>query len=101
MKLEVIIEKGRARLVNPVYLKSDAPHRFAIEIDPRFLDSKRDWVNEETSGTKGRQPEAKPGSFQERLNKILGTSAVTRAGASIGDDYQTLLDALEERYNGR
>ena len=32
MKLEVIIEKGRARLVNPVYLKSDAPHRFAIEI---------------------------------------------------------------------
>ncbi len=46
-------------------------------------------------------PEAEPGSLQEELNAILGPYARKRPGGSIGDDHQTLLEAMEERYYGR
>ena len=42
----------------------------------------------------------RPGSLLERYNQILGKMAKTRPAASIGDDFQTLQDALEERYHG-
>lgn len=35
MKLEIILEKGQARLTSPVYLKADAPHRFVAEKYPQ------------------------------------------------------------------
>ena len=104
MKIEIILEKGQARLASPLYLKADAPHRFAIDIDSGFIDSSRDWmpdeINERGSAAEGRRPDAKPGSLQERFNEILGSYAHARAGGSIGDDDQTLLEAVEERYHG-
>jgi hypothetical protein len=42
MKLEIILEKGEARLASPVYLKADAPHRFIIEVSNDYIASSRD-----------------------------------------------------------
>ncbi|MDZ7695421.1 MAG: hypothetical protein U5R49_00360 [Deltaproteobacteria bacterium] len=104
MKLEIIAEKGQVRLATPVYLKPDAPHRFTIEIDARFVDSGRDWMpgeRHEDWASNRPAPEEKPGSLQERLNSILGDYAVIRNGSSIGDDHQMLMEELEERYHGQ
>ena len=62
----------------------------------------RDWLPEEfDKEVTSQYPEPRPGSLQERYNQILGKMAKTRPAASIGDDFQTLQDALEERYNER
>ena len=104
MKAQLIIEKGQARLLTPVYLKPDALKRFEIEIPDDAVSISRDWFPNETlrtaSHSSGRPP-AQPGSLQEEINKILGSLAHVRSSASIGDDHQTLLDALEERYVNR
>ncbi|MEJ2586653.1 MAG: hypothetical protein P8165_03550 [Deltaproteobacteria bacterium] len=104
MKVEIIVEKGQVRLAKPVYLKPDAPHRFTIEIDSRFVDSGRDWMPGELQNdvaAKRLVPDGKPDSLQARLNSILGDYAVIRNGSSIGDDHQMLLEALEDRYHGK
>lgn len=104
MKLEIILEKGQARLASPVYLKADAPHRFIIEVSNDYIASSRDRMPAEFQNEFAHQhslPEAKPGSLQAGFNEILGKFAHTRSGASIGDDHQTLLEALEQRYGGR
>ncbi len=104
MKVEIILEKGQARLASPVYLKADAPHRFVIEVNNDYITSSRDRMPAELQNEFADQhslPEAKPGSLQARFNEILGQYAHTRPGASIGEDHQTLLEALEQRYYGR
>ncbi|WP_448382803.1 hypothetical protein [Desulfosoma sp.] len=103
MKAHVIIEKGQARLVRPVYLKPDAPTCFEVEIpDDAVLDS-RDWSPEKLpdSTPSGGKPAGQPGSLQAELNDILGDLARVRPGTSIGDDHQILLEAMEDRYAGR
>lgn len=104
MKVEIILEKGQMRLASPVYLKADVPHRFVIEVNDDYIASSRDRMPAEFQNEFTDQhsvPEAKPGSLQARFNEILGQYAHTRSGASIGDDHQTLLEALEQRYYGR
>lgn len=97
MKVEIILEKGQVRLASPVYLKTDAPHRFVIEVNDDYVASCRDRMPAEFQNEFAdhhRLPEAKLGSLQARFNDILGQYAHTRSGASIGDDHQTLLEAL-------
>lgn len=104
MKIEIILEKGQARLASPVYLKADAPDRFFIEVNDDYITSSRDLMPEEIQNEFARQPgqpAAEPGSLQAKFNEILGPYAHTRPGSSIGDDHQTLLEALEQRYHGR
>lgn len=43
---------------------------------------------------------AVPASLPEERNTLLAPSAVTRSPASIGDDHQTYLNAIEEHYLG-
>jgi hypothetical protein len=102
MRAEIIISQGQAKLLAPVYLKPDAPTHYYIEVPDDATINTRDWFPQEyqevfTPST----PTALSGSLQERFNQILGNLARTRPGASIGDDYQTLQDAFEERYFGR
>jgi hypothetical protein len=103
MKAEVIIENGQARLLEPIYLKPDARNRFEIEIPDDALSPSGDWLPDEISGPSAPsvKPPAEAGSLQEELNRILGPLARRRPGASIGDDHQMFLDALEKRYEGR
>ena len=103
MKAQIIIEKGQARLLKPVYLKPTAPKRFEIDIPDEAIETSRDWFSDESASPAGQasKPPAQPGSLQDELNHILGPMARMRAGASIADDHQTLLGALEDRYDGR
>ena len=102
MQAEIIISHGHAKLARPIYLKPDAPIRFSLEIPDDAVAPSRDWIPEEFEKEFTSQyPKTRPGSLQERYNLILGTMAKTRPPASIGDDFQTLQDALEERYNER
>lgn len=102
MQAEVLISHGHAKLLRPVYLKPDAPTLYLIEIPDNDVSLNRDWFSEESNNPSSvHLPESRPGSLQERYNQLLGKLAKTRAGASIGDDFQTLQDALEERYNGQ
>jgi hypothetical protein len=103
MKAEVIIENGQARLLKPIYLKPAASKRFEIEIPDEALEVPKDWYPDELSKPvpKSVKPPAQPGSLQEELNGVLGALSRIRLGASIGDDHQMLLEALEERYAGR
>lgn len=106
MRAEIIITNGRLKLLTPVHLKPDAPSHYYIEVPDDAIQDPRDWFADEFRPKEGvelepHQPKASPGSLQDRLNQILGNLARTRPGASIGDDYQTLQDAMEERYFGR
>ena len=102
MQAEIIISQGHIKLSSPLYLKPEAPIRYVVEIPDDAVAQTRDWLSEENDHEFVGQPmKANPGSLQERYNQILGHMAKTRSAASIGDDFQTLQDALEERYNGR
>lgn len=103
MQAEIIIQHGQAKLLHPLYLKSDAPTHYKLEIPDDVLVEVRDWHPEGLKFPQPLQqpPTAQPGSLQERFNQILGKLAMIRSGASIGDDFQMLQDALEERYFGR
>ncbi len=109
MQVEVIIEHGRAMLAKPVYLKPTAPSRLVLEIDDEYVAPGRDWFEEEfaqlkeirSQNTVTKVPDATNSPVQARFNAILGPLAKERPSSSIGDDHQTLLDALEERYFGR
>ena len=102
MKAQLIIEKGQARLLRPIYLKPSAPTHFEIDIPEEAVAAPRDWFADEPSSaaTQSAKPVARPDSLQEELNEILGPLARVRSGASIGDDHQMLLDAMEERQVG-
>lgn len=102
MQAEIIISHGHIRLARPVYLKPQAPIRYTLEIPDEAIAPSRDWLPEEFERKYTPQrPRAKQGSLQERYNQILGKMARTRPATSIGEDFQTLQDALEERYHGR
>lgn len=102
MRAEIIISHGHVKLAHPVYLKPDAPTHYLLTIPDESVAENRDILLEESQQTFTTQlPPSKPGSLQEQYNQILGKMAKTRQAASIGDDYQALQDALEERYNGR
>lgn len=103
MKAQLIIEKGQARLVRSIYLRPDAPQRFEVEIPDDAVVEARDWYPDELaeSAPSSGKPPAQPGSLQAELNEILGDLAHVRPGGSIGDDYQTLLEAMENRHAGR
>ena len=84
------------------HLKPDAPIRYSLEIPDNAVAPNRDWLPEEfDKDVTSQYPEPRPGSLQECYNQILGKMAKTRPAASIGDDFQTLQDDLEERYNER
>lgn len=101
MRAEIVIDQGQAKLAKPLYLKPDAPNRYTIEIPDEALAETRDWYPGEAGQPPATTPpRAEPGSLQGRFNRILGDLARTRPAASIGDDYQMLQDALEERYLG-
>lgn len=102
MQAEIIISQGHIKLLSPLYLKPKAPIRYVVEIPDDAVAQTRDWLPEKSDHNfVGQSMKANPGSLQERYNHILGQMAKTRPAASIGDDFQTLQDALEERYNGR
>ncbi|OQX07948.1 MAG: hypothetical protein BWK76_24230 [Desulfobulbaceae bacterium A2] len=102
MQAEIVLAHGQAKLLRPIYLKPEAPAHFCIEVPDDAIMGSRDIYTEDfVQKVAPHVPTAEPGSLQERLNHILGKFAIARPGASIGDDYQTLQDALEERYNGR
>lgn len=108
MRAEIVIEGGQARLTKPVYLKPDAPNHISIEIDDNHVAPTRDWMPEEMKAVhaepasrKPTCPSARPGSLQEAFNELLGELARERPAASIGDDYQLLTEAMDERYHGR
>ncbi len=98
MQAEIIISQGHITLSKPLYLKPSAPIRYVVEIPDDAVAHTRDWLPEQKDSDFISQPvEASPSSLQERYNQILGRMARTRPAASIGDDIQTLQDALEER----
>ncbi len=106
MRAEIVITHGHLQLLTPIYLKPSAPSHFHIEVPDDAIAEPRDWLlddigPEDRLDFKSHLPEASAGSLQERFNRILGKLAMTRPGASIGDDYQALQDAIEERYFGR
>jgi hypothetical protein len=102
MQAEIIISHGHIKLARPVYLKPDAPIHYSIEIPDEAVAPTRDLQPEEFDiKFKSQYPKTRQGGLQERYNQILGKMAKTRPAASIGDDFQTLQDALEERYNER
>lgn len=106
MRAEILITNGRMQLLTPVHLKPDAPSHYYIEVPDDAIQDSRDWFVDEFNPKEGtetvpHQPKASQGSFQARLNQILGNLARTRPGASIGDDYQTLQDTMKDRYFGR
>jgi hypothetical protein len=45
-----------------------------------------------------KQPMAKPGSLQARLNQILGNNVKQRVNVSIGEDRRLYMEALWEKY---
>ena len=101
MQVEIIISQGHITLSKPLYLKPGAPIRYVVEIPDDVVAQNRDWLpGKKDNDLVGQPIEANPGSLQERYNKILGRMAKKRPAASIGDDFQTLQDALEERFNG-
>lgn len=104
MQAELIIQHGQAKFTSPVYLKPTAKTKVLVDIKDEDIEPTRDWYPEGLQQPMQRQP-AKPDStnspMQEIFNQILGDLAVERPGASIGDDYQTLMEAYEKRYNGR
>lgn len=102
MKAQIIIERGQARLQTPVYLKPTAPKHYEVEIPDDAIDDLRDWVPDEFTDVNVSpiKPLAQPGSLQEELNALLGGLAKQRMSASIGDDHQTLTEAVEARYFG-
>ncbi len=106
MRAEILIAHGRLQLLTPIYLKPDAPSHYHIDVPDDAIEAPRDWLPDEfrLDGQvvfQSQRPNASPDSLQDRFNQILGKLAKTRPGASIGDDYQSLQDALEERYFGR
>ncbi len=102
MRAEILIQLGQAKLLNPLYLKPEAPTHYQIEVPDDALLYDRDYPEEQPRPADvAIMPAARPGSLQERLNELLGPLAIIRPNASIGDDYQTVQDALEERYFGR
>jgi hypothetical protein len=75
-----------------------------IEVAEEYIAPSRDWFPEEfrlPPAVAARRPPAKPGSLQAEINSILGPLALIRPGASLGDDHQAYLDAIEERYVGQ
>lgn len=103
MKAELIIERGQAKFAQPIYLKPTAKSRLAVEIDDEDIMPSRDWFPalQDIPQRKPAQPAAAGSPMQAIFNDILGSQAIERPGASIGDDHQALLDALEDRYFGR
>lgn len=74
-----------------------------IDLVEAYIAPCRDWFPEEfrqPPTVVTRRPPAKPGSLQEELNSILGPLALIRPDVSIGDDHQSYLEAIEERYFG-
>lgn len=103
MKAELVFHLGQVRLAEPLYLKADAPMRITVEVAEECIAPSRDWFPAEFRSplpVAVRRPPAVVGSLQEELNTLLGPLAVTRPGASIGDDHQSYLEAIEERYFG-
>lgn len=104
MQVEVIIQQGRAMLAKPIYLKPTAPSHVFVEINDDLVEPTRDWFPETKLipiAGKEQVPAASHSPTQARFNAILGPLARERAGSSIGDDHQMLLDALDERHGGR
>lgn len=97
MQVKIAISQGQARLLDPVYLKPDAPSFFYIDVpDEMLAPSPVNSLKDHTI-----IPDANPGSLQDSFNKILGSMARIRQGSSIGEDHQMLMDALEVRYLDR
>ena len=77
--------------------------RLTVEIDEEGFAPERDWC----SGSSTMQnidpvkPDAGKSPMQAIINQILGEQAVERAGSTIADDHQILMEALEERCLGR
>ena len=63
-------------------------------------DASRDWYPDEfvQPAPESVKPPAQPESLQGELNSILGPLAHTRTGGGIGDDHQTLLEAMENHH---
>lgn len=102
MKAHILMNRGQITLIDPIEIKDDAPVRLQIEVPDEFIAPARDWFMEEAEDyVADMVPKAPEGSFQEELNLILGEYARVRPFASIGDDHQALMEALEERYLGR
>jgi len=100
MQVEVIIHHGHIQLAHPVYLKPDAPICYSLEIPDDAVASDRDWVPKENDKENTSQyPKITQGTLQKRYKQILGKMAKVRQSVSIGDDFRTLQDALEERYD--
>lgn len=107
MKAKVVINEGQARFSHPLYLKPNAPMVYYLEVPDENVAPSRDWVPFECKERKEKManapvvPQAKSGGLQEQFNHILGHMTTIRKSASIGDDHQVLMDALEERYDAR
>jgi hypothetical protein len=102
MQAELIIQHGQAKFTSPVYLKPTAKIRMIVEINDEDVVPTRDWYPEglQLVQRPATKPDATNSPMQNTFNQILGDLALERPGASIGDDYQTLMEAYEERYNG-
>lgn len=108
MKVELINQHGQAMLAKPVYLKPSAPTRLVLEIADEYVAHSRDWYEhgftipeQVPSQAKALVPDDTNSPVQRKFNAILGPLAMERPAASIGDDHQMLLEALEEKYSGR
>lgn len=103
MQAELIIEHGQAKLVSPVYLKPNAKMKLLVEINEEDIAPTRDWFPEDLGLPQEKlgKPEISGSAMQTIFNEILGDQAIERPASSIGDDYQTLMEAFEERYLGR
>lgn len=103
MQAELIIEHGQAKFIKPVYLKHTAKTKLVVDINEEDIAPTRDWLPEdlELPQRKLGKPDASASPMQVIFNEILGDQAIERPSSSIGDDYQTLMEAYEERYLGR
>ncbi len=104
MQTEILFSHGQAKLLTAVYLKPGATSKVVINIKDEDIEPNRDWYTPFQT-TAAEQvvitPDASHSPLQARFNEILGPLAKQRSAASIGDDYQTLMDAFEERLDGR
>lgn len=92
MELEATYEDGRIYFATPVKLKKS---RLLVRV---IIEDDAVEIEKEVVHTGG-EPEpllSKP--LRERIQNILGPYAKERAGASISEDRQTLMDASMEKH---
>ena len=102
MQAELIIQHGLAKFTAPVYLKPTAKIKMVVDINDEDIAPMRDWYPEglQLDQRLPTKPDATNSPMQAIFNDILDDLALERPSASIGDDYQTLMEAYEERYRG-